>query len=265
MRDRKKTEITVGFASHFPSSAERALKHMEKADVILVEMPAKTIKDLARGASMSSLTAGMTNTEYEESFLSGLKQKMEEGKMVKGYESVYDPSRWTKDEFNELMESNRMAEISLVRGDIEGFAKNMAKFNKMREIKTVDWIKRNMTMFRGKRVYIEAGGSHTGIYHMLKKDLGSKGVTVRSDFIDKSNYGRGTLDKFAPSDQMIRMIRFGTPYSKDPAALARLAEKDWKFRKIERELMDEYRRRGLSRERANEMAHFGALRKFRRG
>ena len=264
MHDKKKTEITVGFASHFPSSAERALKHMEDADVILVEMPAKTIKDLAKGAPLYSLTEGTINTEYEEAFLSGLKQKIEEGKTVRGYESVYDPGRWTKDEFRELMESKRNADISLVRGDIASFAENLAKFNKMREAKTVEWIKRNMSMFRGKRVYIEAGASHTGLYHMLKKDLGPKGISVKSDFIEKSNFGRGMLDKFAPSDQMIRMIRFGTPSSKNPAALARLAEEDRGFREIESRLKEEYRMKGLSRERASEMAHFGALRRFRR-
>ena len=264
MRDKKKTEITVGFASHFPESAERALKHMKDADVILVEMPAKIIKELARGAPLHFLTEGTMNTEYEEAFLSGLKRKMEEGKIVKGYESVYDPGRWTKEEFNELMESKRKADIGLVRGDIASFAENFAKFNKMREAKAVGWIKRNISMFNGKRVYIEAGASHTGLYHMLKKDLGSKGITVKPDFVDKSNYSRGILDKFAPSDQMARMIRFNTPSSKDPAMLARLAQEDFGFREIERRLKEEYRMRGLSRERANEMAHFGALRKFRR-
>jgi hypothetical protein len=264
MTEKKKTEITFGFASHFPSSAKRMLKRMGDADVILVELPPRIIKGLAKGAPIKSLIEGSINADYEEVFLSGLKQKMKEGKKVIGYESLHDQKRWTADEFEKLKNAEKMLGAGFMSRDMMTYAKNMAEFNKMREAKSAQWIKRNISMLRGKRVYIEAGAAHTGLYHVLKRDLGSKDLSVKRDFIDRVNYEKGVLSMFKPSDQMVRMIRFNTKSAKDPAAFAKLAEEEKRFLETHFRLMGEYISRGHPKAAARDMAHFAALKRRRK-
>lgn len=263
MPGKKKTEILIGFTSHYPSVAEKEERYMKNADVILAEMPPDVVEGLAKGRSIEALALGYRYPEQFKKRLTQLKKSMDEGKTVIGYESFYKQDAWTPLEYRDLQYLEEEAHEALRARDTERFAQVMAQFNEMREHKSVEWIKSNLTRFRGKKIYIEAGENHTPIYHQLKKELKPRGISVESVHANKGLYEHPRIKaKYPPSDQLMRIYRFKTTSSKNWEKIRELVRQDREFREAQDELGRRYEwGKGLSHESAIERSELDLLRR----
>jgi len=221
MTEKKKTEILFGFEHHTPLHTERHEENMKEADVILLEIPPSKLKKLL----------SKTPTEIEKKYPDMLKHTREyvlkakkysnEGKEVKGWDSkvIRGKSWWW--EMRKNPKSIRSLPIQMQM--FYTVPRIVAEATVARENRAFKFIKNNLPKWEGKKVYIMAGGFHTGLYHKLKKELESKGVEVRREHFAKGNYEHPRIhEKFDPMEQLAGMIRFKLKSAKDPTRVEEL-------------------------------------------
>jgi len=229
MAEKKKTEIVIGFTQHLPSFVDKELANMRKADVILFEYTTHGIEFLKRGGITPHMLAQKSYfPDSAERIYRGLKELSDEGKTVLGYEDRHNPQIWSNKErakLSDLEEDIQYAFKSRRQFKGRNFLKSaeaLAEATRLRDDKTLKWIKDNLPRFEGKKIYISAGSLHTPLYHALKRELESKGIPVKAIFLAKGRYKDArALEKYTPYHQMSRAILFNTPSSRSKKGLKR--------------------------------------------
>jgi len=259
----KKTEITIGFTPHFPSFVEKELPLMEKADLILVELPQEYIRELSKGTSPKELAWRTNFPETVEKQLTQIKKLMDAGKSVLGYEVWHDPSMWTPRELKKV--EKIQDEMGVEKRKQMFFPSSsrsrqlIAEAAKFREDKSLKIIKGIIPKFGGKKVYISAGQAHTRIFHGLKK-LSEKNVTVRAEFFDRGKVIPSAVI-FSPEVEEMRMYTFGIA-KKNPEKMKRLEKQADDFSMDKASLQMKYMRMGLTQEQAAERAKYETLKEW---
>jgi hypothetical protein len=228
MQDKKrKTEIVIGFTHHTPSFVDKELENMKKADVILFEAPTHNIEQLKEGIIQPQHLGSISSfPDTAERTYRALKKLSDDGKIVLGYENYNNPKIWSREERAKLHELEEKTEryffktrAPLTKRYFLRSARASAEATKLRDKNSFEWIKQNLPKFEGKKVYIMAGSGHTGLYHLLKKELEPKGISIKTLFLSKGLFKNPRmLEKYTPYTTMMRTIIFNTPSSRDKKA-----------------------------------------------
>ena len=257
MAEKKKTEIVFGFEPHLLSSVDKMLPLMEKADVILLENTPKGVKDLLKGKQPSSAD-GYVLPEFAQKQIPLLQHLEKQGKVVLGSELTHDED-WllkNKKKARKIINLEFKEKRLYFLGDFKGSVRAAAEASKLIEQERLNWILKHLPQFEGKRIYIGAGDLHTGVYHKLKKELASRGIPVKAEFLSKGMFkDKRILAKYPPKIQLMRMMQFKTRNSKNPHVVKRIVEDDKQFDKKILGTVFGYMRQGMSGEQATEKAY----------
>jgi hypothetical protein len=257
MAEKKKTEIVFGFEPHLLSSVDKMLPLMEKADVILLENTPQRVKNLLKG-KQPSFADGYVLPEFAQKQIPLLQHLKKQGKVVLGSEPTHDEDWMLKNR----KKARKIINLELdekklyFRGDFRGSIRAAAKGSKLIEQERLDWILKHLPQFEGKKIYIDIGEEHTGVYHKLKKELAARGIPVKTEFLSKGMFkDKRILVKYPPKTQLMRMMQFKTRNSRNSQVVKRLVEEDKQFDKKILGTVFGYMRRGMSEEQATEKAY----------
>lgn len=260
MLKKKKNEITIGFTPHFPSFVEKELPLMEKADLILVELPHGYIEELSKGTSPKKLAQYTNSPETAEKELIQIKKLMDDGKAVMGYETWLDPDAWTPNELKKVEKiQNEMIKESARLRPSPKYEKLVAEGIKLRDDNTLKIIKNIISKINGKKIYINAGPTHTRIWHELTKYAG-KNITVKAEFLERGKVIPSRVI-FPPQVEETRMHVFGVA-EKNPERMKKLQKQTSSYSRRKGLLQVKYMLKGLTKEQASERATYETLKRW---
>jgi hypothetical protein len=231
MAEKRKTEIIIGFEEHDKKSLKKAIPYMKEADVIFLErIPGEMHVLRGRGAifergvkkfkeQLKSSGEGMI--KWDKLRLSLMGRLKKEGKKI----DTWDVGRNYRHLPSEIGKLQR-------GGKLEEAARLEAQWYKNREEAGITRIIEKLPSMKGKKIFIQAGGMHTALYHILKKELEPRGVSVNAVYLTKGKYGPPRVSiKYAPYHELARMFRFDTKSAKDKKVINKLIEEQHEFEK----------------------------------
>jgi hypothetical protein len=258
----KKTEITFGFSPHFPSMVKKSLPYEEEADIIILEGPQVVIDKFIKSRKKISKDELLKYTPHPETNMIAIRQlrrMREQGKTILPLGS-YSTDKWTKEErgrFDRLMER---ADGYNFEEDVENLARAVAEMNKLVNEKNVEWIKKNLPGWKGKKVFIQMGAGHAPVYHQLRREL--KGVSIKAAYLTAGKYENPRIKyKRDPQDQLVSMLTYGTRLSKNRLVVRKRVRQQHEYNLVRKGLEGRYEAQGMSHEKAHERAVFETLRK----
>lgn len=266
MRDKKKTEVTIGFTMHYPSFISKEMGRMKKADVVFLEGAHQLVREIRAGKSAKELvkSGNFLEEEYAEKYVPRLKKLIDSGKTIIGYENLGDRRYWKPEEAQRLLMLQDTVNWAVKADKPELFARAEAEMVRLREEKSVAWLKANIPHYQGN-IYIDAGAIHTPIWHELKRDLEKKGIAVRADFLTQGKYRDKRIKvMYHPSDRLVRSFRFKTDTAFDQRKIRKLANEDKEFRDAQSNIVWKRQERGLPFWGALERNTFRMMRRKRR-
>lgn len=208
------TEIIVAFEKHGKTTLKKKMDLIkkEKPDVILLELPQKDVELLISGKIPPEVLAMNTDdVPTSTKMFKEYKKLADSGVKIIGTEPIVSRKR------NQIIAEDY---FSLGRNSIDSI-KRVADDVKFRDEYRANWIKKKLKNFEGKKVMLEAGTLHTGIYHRLMP-LQKMGIKTRQVYLTKGMYGKRTLEVFPPVLQLVRAFVFGTEASRNPEMQKRL-------------------------------------------
>ena len=261
---KKRGKVTILFTHHVPSFAKREVEHMKGADVVFLEMPQSEVKALSKLTLKEIASEPLSSApEYSKIQFTGIKKMMNKGKIVKGYDNVFDDKKLTKEE-KKVINKFQEAYGSTTPMTNKEWLQQMdidAKAFQLRNKKNVEWIKKQLPEFKNKKIYILAGTMHTPLYHKLKKELESQNIPIEAIFLTKEKMEAPNIRiRFSPKEELVRALELGVPLSKE--RIAQLSEESKIFSAAEERFTQAFQQRGLSRENAEEAARYMLLNKY---
>lgn len=221
--DAQKKIVTIGFGTH--RDAKRWLKHMKKADIILLEqtkLPGfkemirgkMSPKEFIKGARWDNMVRH-NNFAFSKGFYKGLQELNAKGKKIMPILPIL-PENKSREFVSRLQASEGRIYAAVSTGNFRGailaiqeYSKTCNELNRIQDEGRAEWVAENIEHMP-PRIFMKAGIAHVGLLNELKKKVYGRNTIVEPVYLDKAEaekrFGKGTQKIFPQPLQLRRYL-----------------------------------------------------------